>query len=477
MSSAPRPQTQPSFSSPDHGSSDQSLGSASTVSTCPQRQSVGPSPRPRRRAIRFGRPSTADEQLALEAGRRERVAQELLRRLLVAGRVDRVEADQPLQQLGGAAFELRWLGHAGESRTCAMADQLFDTGDEPRAARRRVPPRTSRSPRGCARRRSTSSSARSTCSGRARRCGPRSRRAGRIRWCSTGRRARARPRSRACSRATRAPRSRRRRPSTPASRRCATCSSAPSTAAARAARATVFFLDEIHRFNKAQQDALLPAVEEGLIALVGATTENPYFEVNSALVSRVQVYEFRKLGDDDVRRRCCAARSTDERGLAGAGARRGRGARLPRGALGRRRARRARRARGGGRDGRRRHGDDRGRRGRDAAQGGALRQGRRPPLRHDLRLDQGDARVRPRRVAALPRDHARGRRGRALHRAPDGDPRERGHRQRRPARARDRGRRRARGRARRPAGVRAQPRPGGGLPRRSRRSRTRRTRR
>ena len=63
---------------------------------------------------------------------------------------------------------------------------------------------------------------------------------------------------------------------------------------------TVFFLDEIHRFNKAQQDTLLPAVEEGLVALVGATTENPYFEVNSALVSRVQVYEFLKLDDDDV---------------------------------------------------------------------------------------------------------------------------------------------------------------------------------
>ena len=47
---------------------------------------------------------------------------------------------------------------------------------------------------------------------------------------------------------------------------------------------TIFFLDEIHRFNKAQQDALLPAVEEGLVALVGATTENPYFEVNSALL-------------------------------------------------------------------------------------------------------------------------------------------------------------------------------------------------
>src|SRR3954465_6799735 len=48
---------------------------------------------------------------------------------------------------------------------------------------------------------------------------------------------------------------------------------------------TVFFLDEIHRFNKAQQDALLPAVEEGLVVLIGATTENPYFEVNSALLS------------------------------------------------------------------------------------------------------------------------------------------------------------------------------------------------
>jgi putative ATPase len=60
-------------------------------------------------------------------------------------------------------------------------------------------------------------------------------------------------------------------------------------------QATIFFLDEIHRFNKAQQDALLPAVEEGLIVLVGATTENPYFEVNAALLSRVQVYELRQL--------------------------------------------------------------------------------------------------------------------------------------------------------------------------------------
>src|SRR5688572_5241337 len=60
-------------------------------------------------------------------------------------------------------------------------------------------------------------------------------------------------------------------------------------------RPTIFFLDEIHRFNKAQQDALLPAVEEGLLTLIGATTENPYFEVNSALLSRCQIYEFKPL--------------------------------------------------------------------------------------------------------------------------------------------------------------------------------------
>ena len=65
-------------------------------------------------------------------------------------------------------------------------------------------------------------------------------------------------------------------------------------------RATIFFLDEIHRFNKAQQDALLPAVEEGLVTLIGATTENPYFEVNNALLSRAQVYELRSLTAEQV---------------------------------------------------------------------------------------------------------------------------------------------------------------------------------
>ncbi len=89
-------------------------------------------------------------------------------------------------------------------------------------------------------------------------------------------------------------------------------------------RRTIFFLDEIHRFNKAQQDALLPAVEDGLITLIGATTENPYFEVNSALISRTQLYELEALGPADVRRLldravargdCGAAENVDEAAL------------------------------------------------------------------------------------------------------------------------------------------------------------------
>src|SRR4051794_22860095 len=68
----------------------------------------------------------------------------------------------------------------------------------------------------------------------------------------------------------------------------------------RGGQGTVFFLDEIHRFNKAQQDALLPQVEDGTVVLIGATTENPYFEVNSALISRTRVYELQPLSDDDI---------------------------------------------------------------------------------------------------------------------------------------------------------------------------------
>jgi putative ATPase len=65
-------------------------------------------------------------------------------------------------------------------------------------------------------------------------------------------------------------------------------------------RRTILFLDEIHRFNKAQQDALLPAVEEAVITLIGATTENPYFEVNSALLSRCQIYALEPLNEGDL---------------------------------------------------------------------------------------------------------------------------------------------------------------------------------
>ena len=79
---------------------------------------------------------------------------------------------------------------------------------------------------------------------------------------------------------------------------------------------TIFFLDEIHRFNKAQQDALLPAVEEGLVTLIGATTENPYFEVNGALLSRSQVYELRELGTEDLMALLRRALADPERGIA-----------------------------------------------------------------------------------------------------------------------------------------------------------------
>jgi putative ATPase len=79
---------------------------------------------------------------------------------------------------------------------------------------------------------------------------------------------------------------------------------------------TVFFLDEIHRFNKAQQDALLPAVEEGLVILIGATTENPYFEVNSALLSRSQIYELMPLSEERIGALLRRALQDPERGIA-----------------------------------------------------------------------------------------------------------------------------------------------------------------
>ena len=82
-------------------------------------------------------------------------------------------------------------------------------------------------------------------------------------------------------------------------------------------RRSVLFIDEIHRFNKAQQDALLPHVEDGTVTLIGATTENPYFEVNSALLSRMRVWRLEPLTDEDVASIVRRALTDAERGVAG----------------------------------------------------------------------------------------------------------------------------------------------------------------
>ncbi|MGC9457505.1 MAG: replication-associated recombination protein A [Halothiobacillaceae bacterium] len=91
------------------------------------------------------------------------------------------------------------------------------------------------------------------------------------------------------------------------------------TARARLPQRTVLFIDEIHRFNKSQQDALLPAVEEGLLTLIGATTENPSFSLNNALLSRARVYILQSLEATDIETLLQAALTDAERGLGGAG--------------------------------------------------------------------------------------------------------------------------------------------------------------
>jgi len=78
---------------------------------------------------------------------------------------------------------------------------------------------------------------------------------------------------------------------------------------------TLLFVDEIHRFNKAQQDVLLPDVEDGVVILVGATTQNPFFAINSALVSRSRVFQFEPLASDDIKALLRRALADRERGL------------------------------------------------------------------------------------------------------------------------------------------------------------------
>ena len=189
---------------------------------------------------------------------------------------------------------------------------------------------------------------------------------------------------------------------------------------------TILFVDEVHRFNKAQQDALLPAVEEGLVVLIGATTENPFFEVNSPLLSRATLWRLEPLADDDL---AAVVR-------AGPGGRGGHGRRRRRGRPGvggrRRRPGRPRHPGGGGGPGRgpgpgaepRWH---RGRRGAGPRRP-PLPPGGRRPLRPDQRPHQERPGLGPRRRPVLAGPDARGRRGRPLHRPAAGHPGQRGRR-------------------------------------------------
>ena len=195
---------------------------------------------------------------------------------------------------------------------------------------------------------------------------------------------------------------------------------------------TILFLDEIHRFNKAQQDTLLPAVEEGLITLVGATTENPYFEVNSALLSRCRVYELLRLRTSRWCS-CCAARwatsagwptrprSTTTRWSSWPPARAAtRAPRWPRWSWRRTPWRQGAKVDLALAE--------------DALQRRAVLYDKGGDSHYDtisawIKATRG---LGPRRLAAVPGRDDRGRRGPPLHRPPDGDPGQRGHRQRRP---------------------------------------------
>ena len=90
---------------------------------------------------------------------------------------------------------------------------------------------------------------------------------------------------------------------------------AARTRLAHDGRRSIYFLDEIHRFNRAQQDVLLGDVERGVVTLIGATTENPYFAVNSALVSRSQIFAFEALSEQDITTVLLGAIEDDARGF------------------------------------------------------------------------------------------------------------------------------------------------------------------
>ena len=189
------------------------------------------------------------------------------------------------------------------------------------------------------------------------------------------------------------PSSSRSRRCSPASRTSATRSRAPSSTRAQSGRATILFVDEVHRFNKAQQDAFLPFVEQGLLTFIGATTENPSFEVNSALLSRAAVYVLEPLSPTELAQLLDRALTAAMPAVAIDDGRARRAGRLRR-----RRRPPAHQPRRAARDGGRRSAaatpidvafveDD------DRAQPAPLRQGRRGVLRPDLGAAQVGARL------------------------------------------------------------------------------------
>jgi putative ATPase len=217
-------------------------------------------------------------------------------------------------------------------------------------------------------------------------------------------------------------------------------------------RRTILFLDELHRFNKAQQDVLLPDVEAGTILLIGATTQNPFFAINAPLLSRSTIFTFEPLSREHVKALLKRALADTERGLGNIPVEADEAALDFLAEVSDGDARRALTAlevgvlsslpsppRGKGRKNDPFH--PRRRPGLDPAQGPRLRPDRRHPLRRRQRLHQEHARQRPGRGHLLAGPHARVRRGPTVHRPPRGNLRLRGRGQRRPASA---GRRRRR---------------------------------
>src|SRR4051794_17074414 len=308
MSCAPRPQSSPSAISPDHGSRRQSSGSARTVSTWESSTSRGPSASPRSRATRFGRSSVRPSSSTSKPASRSSTARcswhsrSAPGGLTVLKRTSRCSSSA----VSCSRSAIRPAGYAsgggiipGGGHTHREMDQLFNTGEPPRG-RTAVPPE--QGPLAARMRPRTLDEV----VGQEHVLGPGSALRTAIEQ--------GRPHSMVLYGPPGSGK-------TTIARIVATAARAAfeELSAVEAGRAevrqvleraahrrqgtgepTIFFLDEIHRFNKAQQDALLPAVEEGLVTLIGATTENPYFEVNSALLSRTQVYELHALDAADV---------------------------------------------------------------------------------------------------------------------------------------------------------------------------------